>query len=90
MAEMSLAHQVFLAFCAGGWLLSTSTFAMVRSAYLMFTIPALVPIAVQFFLISITLSAMGAMVCLYGLLLWRSEAQLCRKPYILLPFENRK
>ncbi|HKZ16265.1 MAG TPA: ATP-binding protein [Geobacteraceae bacterium] len=94
MAEMSLAHQVFLAFVLGGMAAgASSTFAMVRSAYPMFAIPALVPIAVQFFLIPDNFHrAMGAMVCLFGLLLWRiaKHNYAVNRTSLLLRFENRE
>lgn len=94
MSEMSLAHQVFLAFVLGGMAAgASSTFAMVHSAYPMFTIPALVPLAVQFFLIPDHFHrAMGAMTCLFGVLLWRiaEHNYSVNRTSLLLRFENRE
>ncbi len=94
MSEISLAHQVFLAFVLGGMTAgASSTFAMVRSAYPMFTIPALVPLAVQFFLIPDHFHrAMGAMICLFGVLLWRiaEHNHAVNRTSLLLRFENRE
>ena len=91
---MSLAHQVFLAFVLGGMAAgASSTFAMVRSAYPMFAIPALVPIAVQFFLTPDHFHrAMGAMTCLFGVLLWRiaEHNYAVNRTSLLLRFENRE
>jgi len=94
MSEMSLAHQVFLAFVLGGMAAgASSTFAMVRSAYPLFTIPALVPLAVQFFLVPDHFHrAMGAMTCLFGVLLWRiaEHNYAVNRTSLLLRFENRE
>ncbi len=94
MSEMSLAHQVFLAFVLGGMAAgASSTFAMVRSAYPMFTIPALAPLAVRFFLIPDHFHrAMGAMTCLFGVLLWRiaEHNYAVHRTSLLLRFENNE
>jgi|GEM_PF-1755436 len=90
---VSLAHQVFIAFVLGGMIAGASaTFSVSREGYLAYSIPALLPITVRFFLMNDAFHyAMGSMLFLYGLLLW----MISRRNYLvisnslLLRFENR-
>ena len=70
---ISLAHQVFIAFVLGGMAAgASSTFSMLKPAYAAFSIPALMPLTVHFFLIPDAFHyAMGAMTTLFGILLWK-------------------
>lgn len=87
-----LAYQVFLGFVLGGMAAgASSTFSKVRWGYLAFSIPALVPLALHFFLFFDHFHyGMGAMVFLFLALLER----LARHNYavnrtsLLLRFEN--
>jgi signal transduction histidine kinase len=91
--DVSLAHQVFVVFVLGGMAAgASSTFAMVRSGYLTFTVPALLPVAVHFLLIDDHFHrAMGAMICLFGSLLWRISEHNHRVNLnsLALRFENQ-
>jgi PAS domain S-box-containing protein len=70
-AENSIAHQVFLAFILGGMVAGTAAvYSAVMGAFLAYSIPALVPIAVRFLAMGDELHlAMGAMTVLFGLLM---------------------
>ena len=70
---ISLAHDVFIAFVLGGMAAgASSTFSMLRFSYAAFSIPALLPLTLHFLLVNETFHvAMGAMVSLFGILLWR-------------------
>lgn len=67
----SIPHQTFLAFVLGGMVAGASaTFSAEMSAFLAFTVPALVPLSLRFFLEGDNLHvAMGAMTLLFGVLL---------------------
>ena len=92
--ELSLAHQVFVAFVLGGMAAgASSTFATVRNAYAAFSLPALVPLALHFFLMNDSFHyAMAAMTALFGLLLWRISKHnyAVNRMSLLLRFENRE
>lgn len=94
LSGTSLAHQVFIAFVLGGMAAgASSTFSIVRAAFPAFAIPALVPLAVQFFLIGDQFHlAMGGMICLYLVLLWRiaEHNRGVSLSSLLLRFENRE
>lgn len=91
-AGISLAHHVFLAFVLGGMAAgASSTFSMLRLGYAAFSIPALLPLALHFFLIHETFHyAMGAMVTLFGILLWRISEHNYRvnRTSLVLRFQN--
>jgi signal transduction histidine kinase len=93
-SELSLAHQVFIAFVLGGMAAgASSTFATVRNAYAAFSLPALVPLALHFFLMNDSFHyAMAAMTALFGLLLWRISKHnyAVNRMSLLLRFENRE
>jgi len=90
---VSLAHQVFIAFVLGGMAAGASaTFSVSKEGYLAYSIPALVPLAMRFFLMNDTFHyAMGGMISLYGLLLWMISRRhyLVNSSSLLLRFENR-
>lgn len=92
--EMSMTHQVFLAFVLGGMAAgATSTFATVRHAYAAFSIPALAPLALHFLVINETFHyVMAAMIILFGFLLWRISLHnyAINSTSLLLRFENRE
>jgi signal transduction histidine kinase len=92
--SFSLAHQVFLAFVLGGMAAgASSTFSKVRHGFAAFSIPALAPLALHFFLIPDPFHhAMGAMTLLFLLLLWKIS-QLnykVNRSSLLLRFENQE
>ncbi len=90
---VSLAHQVFIAFVLGGMAAgSSATFSVSKEGYLAYSVPALVPLAARFFLMNdIFHYAMGGMLSLYGVLLWRISRRhyLVNTTSLLLRFENR-
>lgn len=92
--NLSLAHQVFIAFVLGGMAAgASSSFATVKHAYAAFSFPALLPITLNFLLTNDTFHyAMAAMTTLFGLLLWRiSEHNYAvNNCSLLLRFENRE
>ncbi len=94
LGEISLAHQVFLAFVLGGMAAgASSSFAMVKYGYATYSVPVLIPLAVHFVYLQDTFHyAMAAMVLLYGALLWRMSLHnySVSKTSLLLRFENRE
>ncbi len=91
-SEVTLAHQVFIAFVLGGMAAgASSTFSMLRNGFAAFSIPALVPLILHFFLIHDTFHyAMGSMTLLFGILLWRISRHNygVNRNSLLLRFEN--
>ena len=91
-ARISMAHQVFIAFVLGGMAAgASSTFSTVRHSYLTFSLPALAPLALHFFLVNDNFHiAMGAMCTLFGALLWRISRYhyAVNMTSLLLRFEN--
>ena len=72
---------------------AASTFSILRGGYLAFSLPALTPLAIHFFLIGDMLHyAMGGMFVLFGVLLWRLSVHTYRihRSSFLLRFENRE
>ncbi len=63
----SIGHQAFIAFVAGGMVAgAVSAFTAVLAAFFIFTIPALIPICLSFFLLGGEMHmAMGTMILLY-------------------------
>lgn len=72
-SELSPAHQVFIAFVLGGMAAgASSSFSMLKPAYVAFSIPALLPLTIHFFLLpDVFHCSMGIMIFLFGFLLWR-------------------
>ncbi len=91
---LSLAHQVFIGFVLGGMCAGASTtFAMLRSGYTAYSIPALTPLALHFFLMNDAFHyAMGAMLTLFGILLWRVSHHnySVNRTSLLFRYENRE
>ncbi len=89
----TLAHQVFTAFVLGGMAAgAASAYSVLARGYLAYSIPALVPVTVGFFLSrDVFHVAMGLMMVLYGILLWRIASQHYRasRNSLVLQFENR-
>ncbi len=63
----SIGHQAFIAFVAGGMVAgAVSSFTAVLTAFFIFTLPALVPICLSFFMLGDEMHiAMGTMILLY-------------------------
>lgn len=93
-SELSMAHQVFIAFVLGGMAAgASSTFAPLKNAFVVFTFPALTPLALHFLVINDTFHyVMAAMVTLFGFLLWRIAVHnyTVNRTSLLLRFENRE
>ncbi|ACM22118.1 sensor histidine kinase [Geotalea daltonii FRC-32] len=91
--EITIAHQVFIAFVLGGMTAgASSTFSMIKEGYAVFSIPALTPLAIHFFLMKdVFHCAMGTMLVLFGVLLWRISIHNYRvnRTSLLLRFENK-
>ncbi|WP_243369829.1 ATP-binding protein [Geotalea sp. SG265] len=89
---VSLAHHVFIAFVLGGMAAgASSTFSMHRLGYLAFSVPALTPLTLHFFTMHDAFHyAMGVMLALFGLLLWRiaEHNYAINRTSLLLRFEN--
>ena len=89
----SIAHQVFLAFVIGGMVAAAAgTFSIIMKAFLAYSLPALAPIIMRFFVIGDDIHlAMGAMTLLFGLLMFftakRINAAIVSS--LKLRFENR-
>jgi len=66
-ASDSIGHQAFIAFVAGGMVAgAVSSFTAVLTAFFIFTLPALVPICLSFFILGSEMHiAMGTMMTLY-------------------------
>jgi signal transduction histidine kinase len=94
LSNLSMAHQVFIAFVLGGMAAgASSTFSTVRSAYAAFAIPALAPLAVHFLIVNDTFHyVMAAMLILYSFLLWRISLHnyQVNRTSLLLRYENRE
>ena len=90
--SFSLAHQVFYAFVLGGMAAgASSTFSKVRYGDAFFTIPAILPLSINFFLSQNAFhKAMGAMTILYVILLSRISRHNygVNRSSLLLRFEN--
>ncbi len=71
LLPQSVPHQTFVAFVLGGMVAGASaTFSVRMDAFLAYTVPALVPLAIRFLSMGDELHvAMGGMVILFGLLL---------------------
>ncbi|MBZ0156674.1 MAG: PAS domain-containing protein [Alphaproteobacteria bacterium] len=90
---VSLAYQVFIVFFLGGMAAgAAATFSAVKEGYLAYSIPALVPLAIKLCFKDDALHfAMGSMLFLYGLILWKISRKNHEINHIslLLRFENR-
>lgn len=93
ISSVELAYQLLIAFVLGGMSAgAASTFSALKGGYAAFSIPALVPLAIRFFMMEDAVHyAMGGMLSLFGILLWRVSLQGYRmnKASLLLRFENR-
>lgn len=67
----SIGHQVFIAFVTGGMVAgAVGTFTAVMGAFFVFSIPALLPVCIRFFLLGSEIHmAMGVMVALFMLII---------------------
>jgi len=74
----SVAHQVFIAFVLAGMVAgAVGVFSPLLPVFLSFSIPALVPITVRFFMIGDTLHmGMGAMTTLFGVLTYTTARRI--------------
>lgn len=91
-SNISLAHQVFIAFVLGGMAAgASSTFSMLKAGYIAYSVPSLAPLTLHFFLLNDPFHyAMGAMLSLFGVLLWRISLHNYSINWksLLLRFEN--
>ena len=91
-ADISLAHQVFMAFVLGGMAAgASSTFSMLKVGYVAYGIPSLAPLTLHFFLMNDPFHyAMGTMTALFGILLWKISQHnyAINRTSLLLRFEN--
>ncbi len=89
----AMAYQVFLAFVLGGMAAGAAgTFSQLRLGYAAFSVPALVPIAIRFFLMPGEFHlAMGVMMVFFLAALWWAFIHSYRTNLdsLLLRFENR-
>jgi PAS domain S-box-containing protein len=74
----SVAHQVFIAFVLAGMVAgAVGVFSPLLPVFLAFSIPALVPVTVRFFMIGDTLHmGMGAMTTLFGILTYTTARRI--------------
>ncbi|MBZ0156836.1 MAG: diguanylate cyclase, partial [Alphaproteobacteria bacterium] len=89
----SLAHQMFIAIVLAGMAAgAAATFSAVKEGYPAYSIPALAPLTLRFFLADDRFHyALGGMLFLYGFILWRVSLNSYRinRMSLLLRFENR-
>ena len=87
-----LGYQVFIAFVLGGMVAGTvGTYSAMMSAFFAFSIPALLPIVIRFFLADEQIYyAMGSMVLLYWVIMLMTALRLNRDivNYLLVSYEN--
>ena len=90
--HVSPAHQVFLAFVLGGMVAgASSTYIALRGAFLAYSTPVLVPLAIRFFLAGSGFHiAMGEIVILYGVLIFVTAERnhSVNRTSLTLRFEN--
>jgi len=88
----SIGHQSFIAFVLGGMVAGTvGVFSVMLRAFLAFSIPALLPIVLRFYLISDPIHfAMGIMVTLFWLIMLITSTKLNKDilNYFILKYEN--
>ncbi len=74
----SVAHQAFIAFVSGGMVAgAVGAFSAIRPAFFVFSLPALLPICIRFFLIGDELHiAMGSMVLLFLILISQAASRM--------------
>ncbi|MFO0754112.1 MAG: hypothetical protein U0411_12420, partial [Thermodesulfovibrionales bacterium] len=88
-----LLQEVFITFVLGGMAAgAAANLSASRRAYLLYSAPALAPLVVRFFLMGDPLHfAMGGMLALYGLILFRvsQNSYQINRTSLLLRFENR-
>lgn len=90
---LSVAHEVFIAFALGGMSAgAAAAFSTLKEGYLAYTIPAVSPLIIKFFLMGDPVhDAMAAMLSLYCSLLWRISRQhfSASRTSLLLLFERK-
>jgi two-component system cell cycle sensor histidine kinase/response regulator CckA len=88
----SIAHQVFIAFVLGGMVAgSVGVFASIMAAFYSFSIPAVLPIIVNFFYINSDIHfAMGAMAAIFWFIMLMTAKRLNREivEFLKLKYEN--
>jgi two-component system cell cycle sensor histidine kinase/response regulator CckA len=88
----SIGHQVLLALVTGGMVAgAVSAFTAVIASFFFFSIPALLPICIRFFIAGSDIQvAMGAMACLYLLLISLTSARMHRDILHLLALKYER
>jgi two-component system cell cycle sensor histidine kinase/response regulator CckA len=88
----SIGHQVLLALATGGMVAgAVSAFTAVIASFFFFSIPALVPICIRFFMAGSDIQvAMGAMACLYLLLISLTSSRMHRDIIHLLALKYER
>jgi len=88
----SIGHQAFIAFVAGGMVAgAVSSFTAVLTAFFVFSIPALVPICVGFFVLGGEMHiAMGTMVLLYFVIMCLAATRMHKNILKLLSLKYEK
>lgn len=74
----SVAHQTFIAFVLGGMVAgSVGVFSVMSTAFLAFSVPALIPLTIQFFLINDPIHlAMGFMLLIFWIIMFLTARRL--------------
>ncbi len=74
----SIAHQAFIAFVLGGMVAGAAgTFSIILRSFLAYSLPALIPVIMRFFVIGDHIHlAMGAMTLLFGLLMFSTAKRI--------------
>jgi len=89
----SIGHQSFIAFVLGGMVAgSVGVFSVVLTAFLAFSLPALLPITLRFFLTGGQIHlAMGTMISLFWLIMFMTARRLHKDilDYFSLKYENK-
>jgi signal transduction histidine kinase len=89
----SVAHQTFIAFVLGGMVAGAAgSFSVIIRIFLAFSLPALIPIIIRFFMIGDNIHlAMGGMILLFGLLMYSTAKRVNAVTIssLNLQFENR-
>ncbi len=88
----SIGHQAFIAFVVGGMAAGALTvFTAVRIAFFVFTLPALLPVCLVFFLLGGKMHmAMGVMVFIYGMIICLTAIRMHRNILDLLSLRYDK
>lgn len=88
----SVGHQVFLAFVSGGMVAgAVGAFSAIRPAFFIFSLPALLPICIRFFLIGDELHiAMGSMTLLFFILISLAANRMHKNTLALLSLKYER